>query len=611
MGIALAGALGLASSCILDTAGGLAEAVGGAGGTTSGTGGGTGGTTSGTGGAGGEPECQQPGQCGTDDECTTFTCTAGVCGNTFSSEGTACSFNGGDVCDGAGQCLKSNGQPCAGAPECVSGFCADDFCCDTACGGECEACDLTAEEGTCSPVPTATDPAAECSGPPVGVCDGSRACANGGHLWSHRYGGTAAEQYCIDVAVDNADDVVIVCYFAGTVDVAGTPHTATSGFDLLVVKHDTNGTVLWGKTFPVNSGNERGLGIAVDSAGDVLISGNFDGSVTFGSTALPSAGNRDIFVAKLSGANGNHLWSKSFGDGSEDFGFRVAVDGNDDVVLFGGFEGDVQFGTGPVLQSAGGTDIYLAKLSGTNGDHQWSKRFGDAENDHAYTIAVDGANDLVIAGYFHGTLDFGGSVFPTANARDAYVAKLYGATGDHVWSKAFGGADDQRIFTVTFDHTGAVVLAGTFETAIDLGGGQLTSAGGNDAFLAKFDAIGNHLRSVAFGDVADWQAGWSLAVDGSNNIIVAFDHEGTVSYGGVGLTGFGDGDSALVKLAPDFTHLWSFVFGDVNNQWIFDLATDSAGATLATGHFEDTVDFGGGTLPSLGGYDMHVVKFGP
>ena len=92
---------------------------------------------------------------------------------------------------------------------------------------------------------------------------------------------------------------------------------------------------------------------------------------------------------------------------------------------------------------------------------------------------------------------------------------------------------------------------------------------------------------------------------------MAFDHDGTVSYGGAPLTGHGDGDIALVKFAPDLTHLWSFGFGDIGDQWIIDLTVDSAGATLATGYFENTVSFGGATLQSDGGFDMHVVKFAP
>jgi MYXO-CTERM domain-containing protein len=43
--------------------------------------------------------------------------------------------------------------------ECASGFCVDGLCCDQACGGQCEACDVVPNEGTCVPV----------TGPPHGT----------------------------------------------------------------------------------------------------------------------------------------------------------------------------------------------------------------------------------------------------------------------------------------------------------------------------------------------------------------------------------------------------------------------------------------------------------
>jgi hypothetical protein len=74
--------------------------------------------------------------------------------------------------------------------------------------------------------------------------------------------------------------------------------------------------------------------VAVDGAGNVLLTGDFDGTVDFGGGPLTSAGSDDIFVAKLD-AQGNHLWSKRFGDSYYQQADAVTVDGarNEGCVL--------------------------------------------------------------------------------------------------------------------------------------------------------------------------------------------------------------------------------------------------------------------------------------
>ena len=75
------------------------------------------------------------------------------------------SCTGANTCDVAGACKKKNGRPCTeGSAECASGSCADDLCCDRACGGDCEACD-GANPGTCAIV--------------AGKLHGKRSCKRG------------------------------------------------------------------------------------------------------------------------------------------------------------------------------------------------------------------------------------------------------------------------------------------------------------------------------------------------------------------------------------------------------------------------------------------------
>jgi hypothetical protein len=67
--------------------------------------------------------------------------------------------------------------------------------------------------------------------------------------------------------------------------------------------------------------------------------------------------------------------------------------------------------------------------------------------------------------------------------------------------------------------------------AIDFGGGPLTSSGGGDVFVAKLGPNGDHVFSRRFGDAADLQQGQALAVDHSDNVIIAGVFEGALDFG--------------------------------------------------------------------------------
>jgi hypothetical protein len=112
--------------------------------------------------------------CKAGDQCTSGFCTDGrCCAVKACGSCEACTGPGGtcaklttgtdpDSCNGvctAGGCKKPTGQTCGNAGECVSGFCADGRCCNRACNGACEACNLAGMAGTCGPSDLTKDPA--------------------------------------------------------------------------------------------------------------------------------------------------------------------------------------------------------------------------------------------------------------------------------------------------------------------------------------------------------------------------------------------------------------------------------------------------------------------
>ena len=252
------------------------------------------------------------------------------------------------------------------------------------------------------------------------------------------------------------------------------------------------GDHLWSKRFGDANG-QFGESVTVDGSGNVFLTGAFLGSVDFGGGPLTSAGQADIFLAKFDPA-GNHLWSKRFGDATDQFPRSVAVDGSGNAFLTGYFTGSVDFGGGP-LTSAGLEDIFLAKFDPA-GTHLWSKRFGDANSQIGQGVAVDGLGNVFLTGYFSGSVDFGGGPLTSAVGYDIFLAK-FDAAGTHLWSKRFGDATGQFGLSVAVDGSGNVFLTGRFLGSADFGGGPLTSAGGYDIFLAKFAGTAQSVGGIA------------------------------------------------------------------------------------------------------------------
>ncbi len=145
---------------------------------------------------------------GTIAGCATSTnmCDPYVCNAAGTGCATSCTSDADCVptalCGTSGTCIprKANGKSCATSAECVSRNCIDGYCCNTACSGQCEACDVTGQEGTCTPVEMAPHgKRAACAGtgtPCAGQCDGSStlACAYPGATTSCGSTCTAGKQ---------------------------------------------------------------------------------------------------------------------------------------------------------------------------------------------------------------------------------------------------------------------------------------------------------------------------------------------------------------------------------------------------------------------------------
>ncbi|AUX28775.1 MULTISPECIES: hypothetical protein [Sorangium] len=312
--------------------------------------------------------------------------------------------------------------------------------------------------------------------------------ANGGHVWSRQFGGPQGQTTPIDIAVTPNGDAVITGGFSGAVAFGGsTLATAdvsdTDGF--LVRLSGEDGSHVYSVRIGDRAGDppgyQAGKGVGVDAMGHAVVAGTFKNSIEFGpgQTHASARMGQSGWVAKFD-ANGVPLWNTAFihGDGStvDIAGVDVDAAGNSGIV--GSFSGAVTFqGTNNGVNvprrttGADDDDLFVVRLSST-GSHLWSKQFGDATaqlgGEPLLGVALDSEGELVFAGGFRGTVDFGGGEL-TASDYDWLIAK-FDASGAHRWSHRYGGAAAAQIATSAAIHeqTRGIVVAGISDGALDV-----------------------------------------------------------------------------------------------------------------------------------------------
>jgi hypothetical protein len=238
-------------------------------------------------------------------------------------------------------------------------------------------------------------------------------------VWSLRFGG-GGDDTGHAVATGPAGAVYLTGSFESTISLGGPLLDDLGGTDMFVAELTATGAHAWTRTFGPG-GDQRGVGVAVDPAGGVLVTGDFDTAIDFGSGAVASKGSTDAFVLKLDAA-GEVVWNGIFGDAAEDEAHAIAVDAAGQVVAVGAYAGTVDFGGGP-LTAAGPDDIYLLALDPAGG-YRYSRSFGDAQDQDPFGAAFDGQGNLFLVGELAGAIEFGPGPIVSAGGNDAFIAKI-------------------------------------------------------------------------------------------------------------------------------------------------------------------------------------------
>jgi hypothetical protein len=357
----------------------------------------------------------------------------------------------------------------------------------------------------------------------------------GGHAWSKlfRVDGNALTK---TVAAGPDGGVWLTGSYEGAITFGG-PSSLTDDFvgrwDMFVARLDRHGD----HVFSLGFGTIAPAGMAVDFAGAAVVAGHFPGFIDFGGGFLEGD---EVFVAKVH-PNGGLLYARSFATFYQETATAVAVDRLGRTFVAGGYQGAPDFGDGALPQSDAGA--YLLKLD-LQGTLLWSRAIGAAPSQ----MATDPDGHVVLAGAIAASVDFGGGSLPFAGGSDLFVAKL-SADGEHLWSRSFGDAGEQAAVAVACDEHGDVLLGVELHGSLDFGGAAWSSVGGSDVLLCTLDRDGAELFALRAGDGGAQYARAVAAHD--DGLIGSGTFAGTIDFGSGALSaGANAFDMFVVKLAP-------------------------------------------------------------
>lgn len=385
------------------------------------------------------------------------------------------------------------------------------------------------------------------------------------------------------------------------------------------------------------TGGEYARKVAVDAAGNayelisLLGTAPIDCDPGPGVFTLTGLGSFDFIVIKLD-AGGNFIWAKQIGGTLNERGLSLALDNLGNVFITGTFSGTPDFDPGPgiytLTNSSINGNLFILKLDAA-GNFIWVTKSDNIGSTEGCDIKVDPAGNIFITGTFSSTTDFepGAGVLnlTSAGLMDAFVAK-YNQSGNLIWVKQIGNANDDGGKKVFVDGAGYIYFTGYFQLTVDLDPGAasllITSNGFTDNYIVKLDGAGNLVWANAIGN-QNYDGYNSIAVDAAGNVYTTGSFTGTVDFDpGAGTyflstTGNSDPDVYISKLNSSGNFIWAQHVGATtgNGDLPDGIALDGAGNSYIVGSFYGSGDFDPGagvlTLTSAGVSDIFVLELSP
>ncbi|WP_192811663.1 SBBP repeat-containing protein [Pontibacter sp. BAB1700] len=368
----------------------------------------------------------------------------------------------------------------------------------------------------------------------------------GNFLWARKISDTNLTDEGA-LKTDASGNSYVITSFTGSTTLGSTSLTSSGLSDIVVVKYNTSGNVVWATKAGGNAA-DKGTGITVDASGNSYITGSLTGTASFGNTTLTSAGNTDGFVAMLN-ASGVFVWAQTIGGTAADEGRGIAIDANNNIYVAGNFNGDFTLGFTPLAHS-GNQDIFLASYT-NSGAIRWAQKAGGNGADKVTGLGIDGAANLYLGGNFSARTTFGSISFNNSgSSQDIFLAK-YSSAGTVVWAKGAGGNANEELGGLSVDKDGNIFLTGSYSgNNVSIGGSLPNPVGALDIFAAHYDRNGNPKWGIGAGSAAD-DRGLGIVSDHTQNVYVTGYFQGnTTNFGGIVIPNRGGEETFISQLLP-------------------------------------------------------------
>ncbi|MCX6708574.1 MAG: right-handed parallel beta-helix repeat-containing protein, partial [Candidatus Woesearchaeota archaeon] len=260
----------------------------------------------------------------------------------------------------------------------------------------------------------------------------------------------------------------------------------------------------WSQTF--NRGwNDYGYGIATDSQNNVVVTGASIIGVING------------YATVKYNSDGVQQWNRTFDVGTHSMAHAIAIDTEDNVIVTGQANGN-----------------YFTIKYDSDGNHIWNNTYNSGGNDDAYGVATDSENSVIVTGY---------------KGTDYFTIK-YDSTGEYWWDATF-----------TAGYNAYAIATDTLNNVI------VTGYGGNGNYLTvKYDSNGNYQWNKSYTGTS--AQAYGVATDSANNVIV---------------TGSDNSNYRTIKYDSNGNHVWNNTYDSGGADTGRSVATDPSNNIIVTG----------------------------
>ncbi len=405
-------------------------------------------------------------------------------------------------------------------------------------------------------------------------------------LWSTYYGGNEIE-VAGEVVTTDKNEIYVVgstysdnnIFFNGYQQKKSGP--PSSGF---IVKFDNSGKRLWATYFGgygiAQTENTFAIAAAVDENGNLYVTGetNVDDSIVKNAHQSVKADGKDAFLAKFSPL-GILKWATYYGGNDNETGIDLKIKGNG--ILLGGntrsSNGIAKTSLAAFRIKKGGQDAFLANFD-TLGTLRYGYYIGGPGNEYLKEIAHVNGGGVILAGVTTSTGFFAKSAFQSSyggGVRDVFMSYI-NLTSDLAWQTYYGGSEADYCGGIVLDNNNNIYLLGYTSSTNNItstGAHKTTMSGSSDAFIAKFDILGNRIWGTYYGGESDEVASNINLTQKNGDIVFTGRTKSLTEIDSNGLQPKAGSDYDLYIGVVDKTgkRKWGTYFGDTSENFQYSL----------------------------------------